>query len=199
MDAAPAVLSWKDFIVECRSLAARKVCSPDLVVDVAALLHRLDPLDRTVMELFQHMLENPVRPYQTYMVFDDATCRIMLVLLQHGAEIGLHNHPEQYGFIYCYQGSVFVEAFDECSSTAGTAVLKRQWSTSVTVGQHVHLTPKKANIHRLLGESTAYLLDVFIPPLAAVNSGLCRRYGNPHEELGDDLCLARIISHTAAS
>ena len=151
------------------------------------------------MKLFQQMLEAPMRSYRTHMVFDDATCRIMLVLLQHGAEIGLHNHPEQYGFIYCYQGSVFVEAFDECSSTADTAVLKHQFSTSLTVGQHVHLTPKKANIHRLLGESTAYLLDVFMPPRLTANSELCRRYERPHEELGDDLFLARIIPRTSAS
>ena len=192
-------LSWADFIGECQSIAVSKLDSPTIVATLASLLNRLDPQDKVVMSLFQHMVEAPIQSYRTHIVFDDATCRIMLVLLQNDAEIGLHNHPKQHGFIYCYQGSVFVEAFDECSATADTAVLKRQLETSLTVGQHVFLTPQKANIHRLVGKGLAYLLDVFIPPLAADDSGLCRRYERPHIELGDDRCLARIIPRPVVS
>ena len=120
----------------------------------------------------------------------------MLVLLQKDAHVGLHNHPYQHGFIRCFRGSVVVEAFDEQEEGPQDALLKRVLYSRLNTGDSSFLTPDSRNIHRLVGVEKSHLIDIFIPPLQEENSHLCRRYENPHLELGEGLCEARIIPPT---
>ena len=188
---------WKDLVHQCRLLAKNQV-EATLERELIRLFSLVDSEDHTVLRLFQSMEARPVADYQTHMLLDEADCRIMLILLQKEGEVGLHNHPNQHGFIYCYRGSVLIEAFEERSATESEAVLARVFRKKLGAGDSAFLTPKKQNIHRLFGTECVWLIDVFIPPLQEEDIDLCRRYEYPHRDISDDLCLAKIIPRPVA-
>ena len=117
----------------------------------------------------------------------------MLIVLPASAEIGLHNHPEQSGFIYCIQGQARVEAYDEKSATATNAILKRVYASTLRKGDHAFLLPDKANIHSLKAEEVTLLIDIFIPPLRDENRHLTRRYNLESHIPNTDCYNASII------
>ena len=186
-------ITWMELAQACKALALQEVVSATLEDQLRALFAQVDPDDLSLFDIFATMESEPIVDYRTHMLLDESDCRLMLVLLQEGREVGLHNHPKQHGFIYCYRGSVLIEAFDEHAATAEEAILKRTLDAVLDEGQDAYLTPEKSNIHRLFGTERACLIDVFIPPLQDSDEILCRRYENPYEELEGGLCRAKII------
>ena len=190
-------ITWKVFHEMCMSLSLKRKHFASLESELLKLINSIDPTDTTVQTLFQDLEKEPTKEptvdYRTHLLIDEPTCRIMLVLLQKDGTIGLHNHPKQHGLIYCCRGSVFVEGFDLHEIQDKNAVLKRVFNSTLTVGRHAYLKPNHSNIHHLKGEETSWLLDIFIPKLQDQDRILCQRYERPHQELGENLCLARII------
>jgi len=124
---------------------------------------------------------------------DEEGCRVMLILLQAKIKIGLHNHPKQTGFVYCIDGKVDIQAYDECSNNGLEAILEKAYSLSLGPSEHAFLSPETANIHSLYGEEKSFLIDVFVPYLQPENEYLCRRYQDPYCQREDGKWLARII------
>ena len=187
------LISWDDLIQICLSMSVEEVLSDRLEKELRNVFSRVDPADDTLNGIFQNMAAEPIVEYRTHMLLENSACNIMLILLQAGGEVGLHNHPRQHGFIYCYRGSVLIEAFEERSATEREALLVRGLHATLRSGDSAFLTPEKHNIHRLLSDGNVCLVDVFVPPLREEDIGLCRRYEPPYEELGDGLCKAKII------
>ncbi|MBM75667.1 MAG: hypothetical protein CMK59_09725 [Proteobacteria bacterium] len=186
-------ITWNIFSELCLSLSLKRKPYDSFESELLSLIDSIDPTDTTVKTLFEELEKEPTVAYRTHLLIDEPTCRIMLVLLQKDGTIGLHNHPKQHGLIYCCRGSVFVEGFDLHEIQHKTAVLKRVFHSTLTVGHHTYLRPNHSNIHHLKGEETSWLLDIFIPKLQDQDRILCQRYELPHRELGENLCLARII------
>ena len=186
-------ISWAELLQVCLSKSKQPLCSQSLESELMALCSHVREDDQSLFKLFTSMDRDRVLPYRTHLLLEEDSCKVMLILLQKGAEVGLHNHPNQHGFIYCLQGPVLVEAFDEHSATQEEAVLKRVLHRALNKGEHTYLTPNRANIHSLYGLKKSFLLDIFMPPLHDDFRDLCRRYERPHEELGEELCLAKII------
>ena len=187
------LISWDDLIQICLSISVEEVRSDRLEKELREVFSRVDPADDTLKNIFQSMEAEPLVEYRTHMLLENSACNIMLILLQSGREVGLHNHPHQHGFIYCYRGSVLIETFEERSATDREAILVRGLHATLRSGDSAFLTPEKHNIHRLLGDEKVCLVDVFVPPLQEEDIGLCRCYEPPYEELGGGLCKAKII------
>ena len=161
--------------------------------DLATLFGRLDCNDKTLRNLLSIMDKECSVDYRTLLPIDETGCRVMLILLQADAKIGLHNHPKQTGFIFCIEGKVIIQAFDEYSSQGLDAVLEKAYDQSLGSNDHAFLSPERANIHSLYGEEKSYLIDVFIPSLQSEDESLCRRYQDPYRQREDGRWLAKII------
>lgn len=179
-------------VEECQELSLNLPSSKPLEARLLALTEGLKD-DASLKAIFQDMLLKPNSGYRTQMILEEEDCKIMLVVLLEGAEVPLHNHPNQNGFIYCCQGEVLVDGFDEISSTAKPAVIEQVVQSKVSPGEHAFLSPKSANIHRLKAISTVCLIDVFIPPLKEEDRDLCRGYRITESGLKKNQFFADII------
>ena len=168
--------TWNSFLSDCEHAAATFTNFDDLISILSTNVRRVPPQDRHLASRFAHLQKYRHLPYVTDVCIDTDTCKLMLVLLQSETEIGLHNHPNQSGFIYCCQGEIQVDAFDEHSATARSAILQQAYSTTLHAGDDAFLLPDNANIHRLKALTGSLLIDIFIPPPKEEDSHLCRRY-----------------------
>ena len=91
-----STLTWKQFAQHCLSLSLSSDPPSSFEQDLVRLIERIEPNDTTIEQLFVAMTEEPITEYRTHLFLDEATCRIMLVLLQKDGQIGLHNHPHHY-------------------------------------------------------------------------------------------------------
>ena len=167
---------WRQFVCECNTRAQRFDDFEELLDDVRNKLQRISFADPTLNSQFHELQQHATASYETYLSLDNSDCRIMLIALQANAAIDLHNHPKQSGLLYCFQGDVRVEAYDEQSSTETTAILKQAYAKTLHKGEHAYLLPDWANIHSLKANTLTLLIDVFIPPLLPENQHLTRRY-----------------------
>ena len=171
-----AEYTWNQFIDDCKVQAATFTNFDHLIVTLARNVRKLSPQDKQLNARFKNLCNKPPRPYVTDVCIDEKTCKLMLVLLQPNSEIGLHNHPYQSGFIFCWHGEVHIEAFDEQTSTTTTAILQKRYSSTLQPGNDASLLPDSANIHSLKANKLTLLIDVFIPPIQEKNLHLCKRY-----------------------
>ena len=160
-------LSWVAYVEEVEALchkAARPGFEPE---QLAEALHRLsadlDLNDEILVGRFETLSQGQEAPYVTQPVLKTPTCGIMLVSLVAEGSVGLHDHPEQIGFIVCCRGQMTVDAYD---ATDGEPLsLRRTARMHARPGDCVSLTPTRGNIHRLDCTQPTWLVDVFAPPL----------------------------------
>ena len=111
-----AEYTWNRFLDDCKEQASTFTNFDHLIASLAANVRNISPQDEQLNARFENLRNQPSRPYITDVCIDEQTCKLMLVLLQANCEIGLHNHPHQSGFIFCWHGEVHIEAFDEKTS-----------------------------------------------------------------------------------
>jgi|GEM_PF-3861377 len=186
-------IGWEQFLDACRDLSKISISSDSIESALADLFSALDCDDTTLHALFSTMDTEPYVDYRTLLPIDEDECRVMLIVLQAGTKIGLHNHPKQTGSIFCIEGNLTIEAYDEYSAHGLDAVLEKSYGRSLGPDEHAFLSPERANIHSLYGEEKSFLIDVFIPWLKSEYEHLCRRYQDPYRQREDGKWLAKII------
>lgn len=184
-------LSWNAYIDTVEALC-RRLTRPDFepeahVDDLRRLSETLDLSDPTLVARFRALSRDQRAPYVTDQVVETPTCGIMLVSFRADGEVGLHDHPDQSGFILCCRGHMKVEAYD----AVGEAPLRLRLAvrTEAGPGDYVSLTPTRGNIHGLECTEPTWLIDVFTPPLSEAGRARVRGYVlGP--EIAPDECLA---------
>jgi hypothetical protein len=171
-----STITWNQFLQYCKEQATDFECFDQLIQNLQTTIRRLPSAETNLMERFQHLQENATAPYDTDVCIDEPSCKVMLILLQPEAEIGLHNHPKQSGVLFCFKGEVLIEAFDEKTATPSTAILQKVYSKTIRDGESASLTPTNANIHSLKTQNLTMLIDIFIPPPKEEHKQLCRSY-----------------------
>ena len=187
-----APYTWLQFLIYCKEQADHFECFEHLINNLQTKLRSIPYSDSFLIKRFQNLQENATGPYDTYVCIDEPSCKLMLILLQADAEIGLHNHPNQSGIIFCHQGSVQIDAFDEISETPPNAILQKVYSKNIGAGESAFLTPNRANIHSLSTTKLTMLIDIFIPPPKEENKELCRSYTIQKNPAYGDLYQAKI-------
>ena len=79
---------------------------------LAGLSRRLDSRDGELISLFESLEKRREKHYATMGIGETETCAIMLISMAEGCRVGLHDHPNQSGFILCYGGTVEIDAYD---------------------------------------------------------------------------------------
>ena len=160
-------LSWGEYVEHVLHLGAG-VRAPGFDAEahaqrLAALSARLDLADPTLEARFEGLERGLEDAYVTERVAKRDTCGLMLVSFVAGGRVGLHDHPEQSGFILCVGGQIEVDAFDVLPGAPPR--LRRVFCGSLGPGDTASLTPERANVHRLHCPIATRLVDVFTPPL----------------------------------
>ena len=177
-------LAWAAYIK-----AVEAVCSnadqPDFEPERHAealrrLSDTLDFADEALVERFEALSHGQRDHYVTQPVLRTATCGIMLVSFIAGGGVGLHDHPDQSGFILCCRGQMKVDAYDVVSDAP--LRLKRACEVEASTGDCISLTPTRGNIHRLQCTEPTWLVDIFTPPLSAEGYARVRAFA-----LGDEV------------
>ena len=171
-------LGWSEFVEGALALG-RHLLEPNFDAEnhgrtLGALAAALDPNDPDLTALFHTLETGQTEDYRTAQIAKTETCGVMLVTLRAGGRVGLHEHPEQSGFILCYGGRVDVDAFD--IESEDPLHLRQVFSSSLTPGQTASLTPDRQNIHRLHCPHATRQVDVFTPPLSDVLREGCRSF-----------------------
>ena len=187
-----AVYTWESFVHECNTMAQNIDNFESLINNITNKIQQISFEDADLNTLFEELQKDNTDSYKTYLSLDNSDCRIMLILLQSDTNIGLHNHPNQSGFLYCFQGSVHIEAYDEQSSSETTAILEQIYTKTLHRGSYAFLLPDYANIHSLHARTKAMLIDVFIPPPQLEYQHLNRRYKRT-ESIPNTTCYHAII------
>ena len=184
---------WNQFLQDCKTHSTTFTCFDDLIHNITNQIQKLSFEDTTLNHKFELLQQKAQHSYETDICIDDHTCRVMLIALQPNAVIGLHNHPKQSGLIYCYQGEVEIDAYDETSATKTTAILKQIYATTLNKGEYAFLLPTRANIHRLKANQLSLLIDIFIPPPSEDYRNLNKRYTLQEKIPNTNLYQATIV------
>ena len=171
-------LSWADYVAAV-ALQCRQATRPDFdpeqhAVALRQLSDRLDLQDAALIDRFEVLSHGQSTAYVTSPVVKTPTCGMMLVSLVAGGSVGLHDHPEQSGFILCVRGQMQVDAYDELSDAPPR--LRHTFRVQAGAGDCVSLTPTRDNIHRLDCSQPTWLVDVFTPPLTEEGRARVRAY-----------------------
>ena len=186
-------MKFSEFLKACQRLAHSVTDTVEKRSRLADLSTALDPDDPDLLEGFNLLVEAGFTDYAAEIFFDDDMCRVMLVSISPNGVIGLHNHPHQYGFIFCMQGHVKVDIYDEISVDGEFGLLRYVSSPEIRAGGYVDLTVEERNFHRLEGLEQTFLVDVFMPPLKDENRKYCRRYEDPPLAQPNEIVRAKII------
>ncbi len=186
-------LPWQTYVEDVQALS-EGVAEPGFdheahVSALEALSARLDLADPSLVSTFEDLSRDQEAPYLTHTVAHTARCRVILVSLVAEGHVGLHEHPDQGGFILVCRGHVEIDAFD---LLPGPPIrLRRAYAVVGRAGDAATLTPKRANVHRLFCPEPTWLVDVFTPPLSEEARASCRAFGLD-EEVAPGLFDARI-------
>jgi len=186
-------LRWQNYVQDvealCEGHALTAFDHEAHVASLEALSARLDLADPSLVDAFERLARGQEEPYLTHTVRHTSRCRIILVSLVAEGYVGLHEHPDQGGFILCCRGQVNVDAFD---LLPGASVrLRRAYAVEARAGDTTSLTPERANVHRLFCPEPTWLVDVFTPPLSEAGRASCRAFGLD-DEVAPGIFNARI-------
>ena len=185
-------ISWNDFVNQVPRLAEGVLeagfDAESHAADLAELSSRLDPEDSDLVDLFERLERNRISDYSTMGICKSKSCGIMLISLKKGCKVGLHDHPNQSGFILCYGGKVEIEAFDV--ENIKPPILRHAGIVELSPGANSFLTPIRRNVHSLKCPEETRLIDVFTPPLRTDLGEHCQGY-SLQQELEPGLFTAR--------
>jgi hypothetical protein len=98
---------------------------------------------------------------------------IVLLSLDGGYSIPLHDHPMRTGISVCVSGEVIVSNYDLQASSGAISLLLRSRRT-IRAGEASTLTETVGNIHTITATQHTQLIDIFSP--AGPNNGRFHRY-----------------------
>jgi hypothetical protein len=152
--------------------------------------------DEALVAAFDTLGRDQTDAYVTHPVLRTETCGIMLVSFIAGGGVGLHDHPDQSGFILCCRGRVNVDAYDVLPDPP--LRLRRVSVVSAGVGDCASLTPGRGNVHRLQCPESTWLVDIFTPPLTAEARARSRAFALG-DEVTPEIFSARLLVERSAS
>jgi len=185
------MIDFKEFVQRVEVLS-KTVIEPEYdaelyaskLLELAGTLNINDPKLTAQFEV----LEKRNTGYVTKSVIATQTCGMMLLAMSPGIKAGLHDHPNQSGFILCCEGKAIIRAFD--FEKNDPILLRHVETAEIEPGECSFLTPNLRNVHSLTCPVRTRIVDIFTPPLRKDLGECCQGY-ELLEELKPGIFTAR--------
>ncbi|MCS5708974.1 hypothetical protein CC99x_008675 [Candidatus Berkiella cookevillensis] len=89
--------------------------------------------------------------------------QVILMHLQPGDEIPLHDHPDTHVFLYVVSGDIEMECFDKIRTDKGSLSIKSSFIKKFKASDSYLLTPTKNNLHHIKAITSASIMDIMTP------------------------------------
>lgn len=89
--------------------------------------------------------------------------QVILMHLQPGDEIPLHDHPDTHVFLYVVSGDIEMQCFDKVRNNQDSISIKSSFIKKFKAHDSYLLTPTKNNMHHIKALTTASIMDVMTP------------------------------------
>lgn len=166
-------MNWNQFVEKVGAFAQLRSCgalsSEEFVRSTAELGARLDLADKSLLGAYS-FIDGRQTLNQSPLILAEAkrqvTFEIVLLSLEAGYSIPLHDHPKRNGVSVCVTGKTKVTHFD-LQSIEGSSVLQMRSRTTIHPSETGTLTEVEGNIHTITALQHTQLIDVFSPPAPA--------------------------------
>ena len=165
-------LNWNKFVEEvgvlAESHAQGTMPSIEFVHSAAALGARVDVTDRVLTEACMFLSRRQALNRSPLVMGEFnrlVTFEILLLSLEPGYSIPLHDHPNRNGVSLCVRGRARVTNYD-LHETRNIPMLKMRSRMMIGPTGAGTFTEKEGNIHTIAALQPTQLIDIFCPPSA---------------------------------
>ena len=170
----PSRINWDQFVGKISELAELRsrgaLTSASFVQNAADVGSILNLEDKSLLGGSSFLHNRQVETHSPFMLAEinrHITFEIMLLSLETGYSIPLHDHPRCSGVSLCIAGRARVVNYDLDDSQAIVRLRARAEST-IGPSKAGTLTEHEGNIHAITAVKHTQIVDVFCPPLPAV-------------------------------
>ena len=163
-------LNWTQFIEKVAKFSQDRshdhLSSSTFVNDVATLGAKLDSADPSLAGACSFLAAKRAATHKPLLIAEtnrQMTFEVLLLSLESGYTIPLHDHPARSGVSICVSGHAKVKNYDFVPSS-GSALLKQRSQTSLYGQKASTLTEQEGNVHTISALQSTQLIDVFSPP-----------------------------------
>ena len=87
----------------------------------------------------------------------------VIIHLQAGEEVPLHDHPNTHVFLYVVKGELKIDCFDYVKKTDECIWIKPTISKIFRASDNILVTPQQNNLHHITAMTAASFMDVVTP------------------------------------
>lgn len=190
-------LRWEQFVEQIGTLAQSRVhehlIANEFVRRVATVGQHLDLADQQLAgacAALRQQQSTRRMPLVLAGVHERVSCEIVLLSLEAGFSIPLHDHPQRSVVSICVAGEAKVVNYDLRQHPNGPALTLRS-NTTLRPSQGATLTETDGNIHTIAAGRQTQLIDVFCPPM---NKGAACHWYKAEPERRNDPTVLRVTS-----